>query len=263
MNLERILECTRLEDIYHYLDHMPLDMDTYYDQTWERATSSVGPIMSARTKLILMWVTFAKQPLTVKALAQAVAASDPGTNGELLTKQEIISSCAGFVRAESLSPTKRQPNEIGGPGDSTDLASDDEPVAAIVHLTAHNYLEAKRQIYFPHKSEAMLVACLSSSTPDQMVHALPLHYTLLAEYDLSIHKGTYKVLCELTQDSLPFLLVLLGFSIANSPGLSQQRVIAAKAISLLVCVISPVFGFWIGSLPIFKTKQTVALTLTR
>ena len=263
LNLERILECTRLEDIYHYLDHMPLDMDAYYDQTWERATSSVGPIMSARTKLILMWVTFAKQPLTMKALAQAVAASDPGTNGELLTKQEIISSCAGFVRAESLSPRRLQHNEIEGPGGSTDLASDDESVAAIVHLTAHNYLEAKRQSYFPHKSEAMLVACLSSSTPDQMVHALPLHYTLLAEHDLSIHPGTHKVLFELTPDSLPFLLVLLGLSIADFPELSQQRALAAKAASLLICIICPALGFWLGSLALFETKQTTALTLTR
>jgi hypothetical protein len=210
-----------------------------------------------------MWVTFAKQPLSMKALAQAVAASDPGTNGELLTKQEIISSCNGFVRAESLSPTRLQPNEIEGPGGSTDLASDDESVAAIVHLTAHNYLEAKRQIYFPHKSEAMLLACLSSSTPDQVVHALRLHYTLNAEYDLSIHPGTYKVLFELTQDSLPLLLVSFGLTIDHSPGLSQQGLKAAKAISLLGCVIGPVLGFWIGSLTIFKTKQTAALTLTR
>ncbi|KAM0719655.1 hypothetical protein Q7P37_003786 [Cladosporium fusiforme] len=185
MTLTRILECTRIADVYHYLDTMPADLDSLYDEAWERATSGHGSLQCSRATKILMWVAFSKQRLSVKVLGEALAASGHGSSSDPLTSEDIASICAGLIRVERVSIVARayyHNRETSNAGRDRWEVIKNELFIVMTHLSAHRYLEERRHDYFPHADDDIVSACLAGSTSGEIDHAFRRYSDSLSRY---------------------------------------------------------------------------------
>lgn len=188
LQLYHITRCTRLEDVYHHLDHPP-NLDTLYGQAWDRATNHSNILESRRAKLILLWTAFSRYPLTVRALGEALVASGLGTEEELFTEAEIVSCCAGVVRVEPLS--QLHPYLLLDETAETlcDTLSE-RSIVTFVHLSAHHYYENRRETYFPDSNDTILAALLSTPDGKAVAQALLPRYVLMSKYYMShLHTG--------------------------------------------------------------------------
>jgi hypothetical protein len=174
--LDRILECSRTEDVEHHLTNPPSEVDALYDQAWDRATGDAGSRKSQRAKLMLMWVTSAKTGLTVEALGQALSFSGHGVDEDHLTAGEIVSSCAGLVRVESL-----ESSSFLAQGDDDETSCRISPIVTPIHLSARRYLETRQESLFPFASTAIMSTCLASVGANGVVYAIPRIYFIFAE----------------------------------------------------------------------------------
>jgi hypothetical protein len=180
------------------MDHTA-DLDTLYDQSWDRAINQNTLLGSQRARCILMWTTCAKRPLTVKATGEALAASGLGTNEPPLTGAEIVSGCAGFIRVErsAFGPQNRILSE------NTEIRSDiaieledllpkpgaanaDDSIVVFTHLSARRYFEQRKDGYFPYASDTMLDALLSKSDANDVTQALIPQHIFMSRYSFPI-----------------------------------------------------------------------------
>lgn len=175
MHIDRIVRCTRLDDLFHHSTHLLEDLDTLYDQAWERATADVGSRTARRAKLTLMWVIHARKPLTIDLLSDILVTSEIQDHRERLTKEDLLSSCAGLVRIES--GTKR-PRYHDEPESQTSVSSDS--IVTMVHPSAHRYLDDRRETFFPCASELVVTTCLLLLNADEIAHALKRPNALIA-----------------------------------------------------------------------------------
>ena len=174
MRLNRIVQCTTVEGIYYHLEQT-LNLDAVYDEAWYRATRDSPD--SHLAKSILMWVTHAEKPFTIGALEQALVASKVLDEQEPLAEDKILRACAGLVRIERILGQSLHDNST-----ETDASwSPSDSVVALVHPSAHRYFGARRQFLFPHSNDAMVKACLTSSTADLVTQIL-WQYHLTVEY---------------------------------------------------------------------------------
>jgi hypothetical protein len=179
------------------MDHTA-DLDTLYDQSWDRAINQNNLLGSQRARCILMWTTCATTPLTVRATGEALAASGLGTNEPPLTGAEIVSCCAGLVRIERLASRLSGHSRDGHTDDwcdsvveleilpgSTASHCQDYHVVVFSHLSAHHYFERRQQAYFPYADDTILAALISTTDANTVTTALGYHYTLVAKYRTS------------------------------------------------------------------------------
>lgn len=152
------MKCTNINDVYHYLDDIPTEVNKVYDIAWQRATDKADPLKSKRAKTILMWVCLAKRPLGVKALGEVIQVSEgdrPGT--KLLTGDDIVSTCAGFVRTFGRTDCP--------PGLTVTLS----------HTSAQEYMDGNAKQYFPRSHDTIVDTCLAARfDPDILYTALSL-----------------------------------------------------------------------------------------
>lgn len=188
LQLDRILECSRVEDVNHHLMNPPLEVNAIYDQAWDRATGDKDSRKSQRARLILMWVTCAKTGITVKALGQALSFSGHGMDNAPFTAAEIVSSCAGLVRVEPMEPSSSLPRDHvdiesvpRATKEYTERELQNSSVVAPIHLSARRYLETKRESLFPHADCAMIATCLNSTGSNGLISAAPRIYFILVE----------------------------------------------------------------------------------
>lgn len=181
LNLDRVLECQRLEDVDHSLNHLHIKLDSYYDKAWKRATDDQTQLRCQRAKLILMWATLAKQPLTVAALREAIQASGGGVKDEVLGEEEIESYCAGLIRVEPLPLRRRSSKKVETVSGSVDGGTSSSSVIAFRHVSAHHYFERMQDTRFPSSSKAIVAACLLHSSPADALSALPMCHILSTE----------------------------------------------------------------------------------
>jgi hypothetical protein len=182
LNLDRVLECQRSEDIDHSLNHLHVKLDEYYDEAWKRATDDHNQLRCQRAKLILMWATLSKQLLTVAALREALLASGGGVEGDALSEEEIQSYCAGLIRVESLPSRRRLSKTTDAASGSTDGGRSIDSVIAFRHVSAHHFFEKRQATHFPCASKLIVAACLLHSGPHDALSALPLWHILSTEY---------------------------------------------------------------------------------
>lgn len=178
LHLDRILECSRVEDVNHHLMNPPLEVNALYDQAWDRATGDKDSRKSQRAKLILMWVTCAKTGITVKALGQALSFSGHGMGDAPFAAEEIVSSCAGLVRVEPMEPSSSLPRYHHdtrsiprATKEDTEKEWQNSSVVVPIHLSARRYLETKRESLFPRADSAIIATCLNFTGPTGLIYA--------------------------------------------------------------------------------------------
>lgn len=166
LHLDNILVCANLDEIYHCLNQPLLGLDSLYDQAWKRAVDGKGSLRSQRARLVLMWLTMGDGEMSTDALKELLSVSGVGAITDAHLENQIISSCAGFVRIESAHSRGNQ------------LLSK----VTCTHLSGYRYLQERRELYFPGSYEDMVAVCLSSlrSHPDKLLRALPQSFAFIA-----------------------------------------------------------------------------------
>lgn len=187
--LEFITECTRVGDVFAYLESVPSGLNTFYDQTWNRFASDNGSPASQRARLILMWVTLAEEPLSVRALGEAISVPIDGVVESLPTEEEIVGACPGLVhsKTERVSQPFSQSGRSSGSwledvGDHPiGLASDlEDRCIVFVHASAHQYFLSKASSYFPQAHDSIVAKCLSLSDPVAVTWAVRFQTSYIA-----------------------------------------------------------------------------------
>lgn len=168
MQSDRIVSCTTLGDVYDLLNLFPQDMDAFYEEAWERATSDLTSPRAMRARSILVWATLAETCLTMEALEEALRASGLASDQEPLTGEEILSSCAGLIRIEP-EVSSIESAEYHYPGSMNPW------IIALVHPSAHRHLMKNRDTYFPNGHDEIVSACLRASGAGEIMFALPFY----------------------------------------------------------------------------------------
>jgi len=207
--LDRIVTCTKIEDITHHLTTLPLTLDAHYDEAWERCTGGSDVLRSHRARLILMWMSCVKHIFATKTLREALSLSGNHSGQGDITDEEMVSSCAGFLQMEPSNvprPYRDVLHRRGGyiqitrplwsniyaelwrtlVGDSDDALEEvlvTDCTIAFTHQSAFTYLAQRQQILFPQSSSTITSACLLALSPNEVLRALPLFSTLFLEYD--------------------------------------------------------------------------------
>lgn len=152
LHVDRILVCTNVDDVYYYLEEMPTQITALYDQSWKRAVDISDTRRAQRAKAILMWLSHDGGSLSIMALNEALCATKSNlSDTDQLSADEIVSACAGFVRAEEDFCSTR---------------------IFLSHRSAYQYLEDHRDLYFPRADEEIVSACMSRCSTKQLRSAL-------------------------------------------------------------------------------------------
>lgn len=177
--MERIIDCRSVAEINHCLDTLPEKLDDHYEQAWRRATCEGNLYKRTQAHHILMWTIIVEQPLSLRALTEAVSISmdvDSGlVNSTTMSVTDIIVLCAGLVRVEGLPSGSQDNAEIEDCLMST-------AKAITVHTSAHEYFYHRRSLYFPasHKIINMTFAhVIHSLAIEPYWGAVPLSSLLL------------------------------------------------------------------------------------
>jgi hypothetical protein len=150
--------CNSVHEVYYYLERFPDGIHALYDEAWKRATGGNDARKSQQAKNILMWVSVAAKPLSVKALGEALSASQRETYDEaLLTQDEIIAACAGLVHIQHWPDGSRGRSKL---------------YITLSHLSVQEYLDSNRQALFPGADDAMVDACSFYSSSSAVYEAL-------------------------------------------------------------------------------------------
>ena len=121
------------------LQDLPEELDSMYDQTFERIKNQDPEFAELAFKLIY-WTHFAARPLKVQELRHAVAVEpgDTSFDEEGLPDEDLVeSTCAGMLTVQ-----------------------EDETVG-LVHYTAQEYLERHSTSLFPGAHAVILRTCLT------------------------------------------------------------------------------------------------------
>jgi len=168
LHLDQILQCRTPDDVYSHLYHFPEDLDSIYDRAWERTSGKENLPSSQCARLLLMWVTHVKRPLTVSMLKELSARSEALAGHALYIDEDLVSSCAGLICAE---PSSVHPGLVS---------------IEMVHPSAYRYLDKSKSSYFPDAEDMIASTCLSVSSADDIALALPRYLLMVLEYVLYI-----------------------------------------------------------------------------
>jgi hypothetical protein len=123
---------------------LPPELFFVYDRAWQRVTGDRISHDTEFAKLILMWVSLAEQPLTIRALREALSTSTLRIPCDaLLSEQDIVSCCAGLIRTEPSSETN----------------CSEANAVFLLHPSLHRYFHRNQVQYFGHAHDAILAAC--------------------------------------------------------------------------------------------------------
>ncbi|KAH6892843.1 ankyrin repeat-containing domain protein [Coprinopsis sp. MPI-PUGE-AT-0042] len=102
LQLEALRHCTNIQDVEETMQQFPADIDSVYQQAWERILSQ-GPKHSNLAKLMLLWVTHADGEITIDTLRCALATS-PVTHAfepkRMVPETLLLSLCCGIVSVD-------------------------------------------------------------------------------------------------------------------------------------------------------------------
>ncbi|KAM0724014.1 hypothetical protein Q7P37_001005 [Cladosporium fusiforme] len=259
MHMDRIVSCTKLENVYRVLNHFPSDLDSFYDQAWSRATADRGSPRAQRARLILMWLTLAEEPLTIMALGEALVASGVTIKDEPLSEEDVLSSCVGLLRTEQHSTQSQRSTKPLGSKACSNLFT----VITFVHPSAYRHFKRRQESVFPHGNDLILAACRQCANREQLREALLPHYELALQYGTS--ESVAHRIHSLTSNRMSNLALLCSISlICYWEHKSQLALLAVPAFSLAatsLCMFS--LRLTIRSLDAYPAAQTLPLYLTR
>lgn len=172
LHIDRLVECNHVEQMFRYLDRVPMEVDQLYDEAWNRATSDLGSHGSDLTKEVVMWILQAERVLFIEALGEMLMAAGLGSCVDSVTEQEILSACAGLIRTESLATrSTRMRNWDDEEAVAAPQALD--RVVTFSHPSVYRYFRARKESLFPFADDHIVTRCLANSTPAEILSAVP------------------------------------------------------------------------------------------
>jgi hypothetical protein len=126
--------------IYDALEKLPEGLDATYDEVIDRIWNQDVEALDL-AKRVLMWISHAQTPLTVKQLQHAIIVTPGSTELDemrLTHEKRLISVCAGIVTID------REGNII-----------------RLVHFTAQEYFQRIRGKQFPDAQTSIATTCLT------------------------------------------------------------------------------------------------------
>jgi hypothetical protein len=93
-----------------------------------------------------MWLSHTQQSLSIKALEEAILASDPEALRDVsFSEREILSCCAGLVR----------------PANFSENDASEACVVLLSHQSVQRYLDEIRNLFFRHAYNEIVAACIT------------------------------------------------------------------------------------------------------
>ncbi|KAJ6566485.1 ankyrin repeat-containing domain protein [Mycena capillaripes] len=140
-----------IKAVRHALQHLPANLNQTYDDAMNRINSQNTDDQQL-AHLVLTWVAYAKRPLSVEELGEALTIEPNATNLDPDNRVDInivLSVCAGLI-----------------------IVDEEMAVVRLIHYTTQHYFDAIRAIQFPDAHTYIASRCLE--------------YFLLADFD-NIH----------------------------------------------------------------------------
>lgn len=148
-------------DILEALDTLPKEIDATYDEILNRINSQRAKDAKLAKK-VLGWITYAKQPLTIKELQQGLSITPDSTKPDEraeVHERILISACLGLVTIDSKSSIIR-----------------------LVHYTTQGYIERLRERQFPEEQARIAKACLTCLGFDMFIQSSQISEQMLDNY---------------------------------------------------------------------------------
>ncbi|KAL3459648.1 ankyrin repeat-containing domain protein [Aspergillus heterothallicus] len=130
----------QIKDTLQALPNGPKAYDEAYDEAMKRIVSSDAGSADIATK-VMIWITFAKRPLTLMELQHALAVmlGDRFLDEEnILPVEDMVSTCAGLVTVDR-----------------------ESSIIRLVHYTTQEYLQRTQQQWFPNGEVVVSQHCLT------------------------------------------------------------------------------------------------------
>ncbi|KAI5782081.1 hypothetical protein DFH27DRAFT_579715 [Peziza echinospora] len=138
LHIEAVAECVNSNELREAMRRLPGGLDATYDNALERI-SSQGPRRLGLAKTILMWITYAVRPLSMKELQHALAVKEGDGSldeGAVIWEDELLSICGGLVVIDHEAGTVR-----------------------LIHTTTQEYLVRRGPELFMSPHERITLAC--------------------------------------------------------------------------------------------------------
>src|ERR1700733_4650967 len=153
------------KDIRDALLTLPKSLDSVYNQAMERIDGQNDDHKRLGQR-VLIWLSYALTPLSVKMLQEAVSVNlgDTDLDDESLPNEEILLSvCAGLVTVHKQDSTVR-----------------------LVHFTAQKYLERIREGHFPDPASYIATTCITYLSFDKSKNFRRTPYPPLSFLDYAV-----------------------------------------------------------------------------
>jgi hypothetical protein len=140
LHLDSLAQKNSQADILEALEKLPKGLEDTYDEVINRIWSQDKEAVDLAGR-VLMWISYAQIPLTVKQLQHAIAVTKGSTELDqkhLPHEKRLISVCAGIVTID----------QEGG-------------IIRLVHYTTQQYFEQIRERKFPNAQTSVATACLT------------------------------------------------------------------------------------------------------
>lgn len=149
MHIEAIASELKISRVRKALAGLPEILDKTYDDAMIRIVEGQDENRKRLALSILMWLSCAKRPLTVRELQHAVAIMELDTDENELDEDDIydkdllLTVCAGLV-----------------------VIDPESSVIRLCHATLQEYLERHRSMYFPTAQVSIMQACIRYLSQD-------------------------------------------------------------------------------------------------
>ncbi|KAJ7135735.1 ankyrin repeat-containing domain protein [Mycena epipterygia] len=190
LHMDSLTTKNTIKALREALNNMPKDLEHTYDEAMERIErQSVDDRRIAR--LVLVWVSNAKRPLSVTELQEALAV-EPGDTAfdsdNILDIEILLSVCAGLVVVDSTTH-----------------------IARLVHYTTQQYLDHIQTSHFPQAQENITTTCLTCLSFDVFAPLSLFSHDPVKEYPLLRYAAEYCLVHAKGEPELPLKNMILRF----------------------------------------------------
>lgn len=107
LQIDMLKRCVSIKKLRAAVESLPSGLDALYERTWDRIEAQTEDEVSLAIK-VLIWLTYAYEPLKVAQLQHAVAVSDEGFDKDDIVAEELmVSVCCGLIVVDELSEIVR------------------------------------------------------------------------------------------------------------------------------------------------------------
>ena len=172
MHIDSLVSKNNRKAVREALSNLPKGLDDTYEEAMVRINGQNQEDRELAEK-VLMWITCAKRPLSVRELQHAVAIEDGDTETDFESfpdEEILISVCAGLVTIDAETKQSTETKEVRLvrmqypflDEQGTTLASFSSPLLTkVIDYTTQSYFERIRSARYPKAQSQISVACLT------------------------------------------------------------------------------------------------------